>query len=488
MKKYIIYISCFTALIFGLISCSKSFLEEPPRTVTMADLLNDPQNGSIRVLGAIYHRLYDWEAHGFSWVGVSSITSDEADKGSSPGDGGADKIEMDSWNLNPSNISFKEVWEGHFEGVGRACNAIAFFEQSTLADADKTRFIGEAKFLRAYFNWNLVRCFGGIPKIDRVLSSQADIEAASIRATQAEIYDFIEQDLNAAIGGLPSSIAASERGRPTQAAAQAFLAKLMLYRQRFGEANSLCDAVISSNQYGLLPDYAQIWREAGEFGKESLWEINAVTTNPSRGLVGYSEVQGMRGSGDGDYGWGFNVPSQRLFDSYEPGDKRREATILVSGSVLWDGYQTDAALPNKYYNYKAFCSKTQETNNNRNQSNKNLRVFRYGEVLLIKAEAANEIGDTTAALVALNALRTRAGLPTTYAGSVDQLREKIYHERSVEMAMEHDRTFDLRRTGRAGQVLRAAGKGFIDGTHEFFPIPQSQIDLSGGKLAQNPGY
>lgn len=487
MKKNSLLVLIVAAVLFPW-ACSKSFLEEPPRTVTVDQLINDPANGAERILGAVYARLYDWETHSFSWLGVSSITSDEADKGSTPGDGGADKIEMDAWNLNPSNLSFNEVWEGHFEGVGRATNAIAFFEQMNLPDADKARLIGEAKFLRAYFNWNLVRCFGGIPKIDKVLASQADIEAASTRASAQEIYDFIAQDLEAAIASLPTSIPTAENGRPARAAAQAFLSKVMLYQKRWANAASLADQVIQSGQYDLLPDYAQIWREAGEFGKESLWEINAVTTNPTRGLVGYTEVQGMRGSGDGDYGWGFNVPSQSLVNAYEPGDKRREATVLYRGTTLWDGFETSATLPNAYYNYKAFVSKTRESYFDRNQSNKNLRVFRLGDVLLIKAEAANELGDTTAALVALNRVRRRAGLGPAIAGSVDALREKIYHERLVEMALEHDRTFDLRRTGRAGQVLRAQGKNYVDGKHDLFPVPQRQIDLSGGKLTQNPGY
>lgn len=487
MKK-ILTIAALALALMGNWSCGKGFLEEPSRTVTIQDLINDPQNGAERILGAVYNRLYDWETHSFAWIGVSSITSDEADKGSTPGDGGADKIELDAWTFVPSSLSFNDVWEGNFEGVGRACNAIAFFEQMDLPQVDKQRFIAEAKFLRAYYNWNLTRCFGGIPKIDKVLASQADIEAASVRASQAEIYAFIEQDLRDAITGLPTTVSAAEYGRPTTYAAQAFLAKVLLYQQRWAEAESYADAVISSNQFSLLPDYGMIWREAGEFGKESLWEINAVTLNPSRGITGYTEVQGMRGSGDNDFGWGFNVPSESLFNSYEPGDKRRDATFLVSGSVLWDGYQTASDLPNRWYNYKAYCSKIAETNFDRGQSNKNLRVFRYGEVLLIKAEAANELGDTTAALVAVNELRARAGLGQTFAGGVEQLRQKIYTERWHEMAMEHDRIFDLRRTGRAEQVLKAIGKAYTPGKHEYFPIPQRQIDLSGGKLLQNPGY
>ncbi|MBK7693945.1 MAG: hypothetical protein IPI30_06390 [Saprospiraceae bacterium] len=99
----------------AFLSCSKSFLDEPSRTVTIDELINHPENGAQRILGAVYNKFYDWNIHSFSWIGVSSITSDEADKGSTPGDGGADKIEMDNWLLSPTNLSFNDVWEGNFE-------------------------------------------------------------------------------------------------------------------------------------------------------------------------------------------------------------------------------------------------------------------------------------------------------------------------------------------------------------------------------------
>ena len=119
--------------------------------------------------------------------------------------------------------------------------------------------------------------------------------------------------------------------------------------------------------------------------------------------------------------------------------------------------------------------------------------FKVGAVIqwqdqTIKAEVENELNNPDAARDALNQLRNRAGLANTTAVTKDEIREAIYKERRVEMAFEHDRTFDLRRTGRAGVVLRALGKNYIDGKHELFPIPQIQIDRSNGIMVQNPGY
>jgi hypothetical protein len=469
-------------------SCSKSFLEEGSRTVTIQDLINNPQNGAQRILGAVYNKFYDWNIHSFAWIGISSITSDEADKGSVPGDGGSDKIELDAWNISPSNISFNDVWEGNFEGIGRATYAIFFIEQMQLDAAEKMRYIGEAKFLRAYFYWNLVRCFGGVPKIDKVLENQADIEGASQRATEAEIYQFIISDLQSAITSLPMKIAKAEQGRPSLYSAKMFLSKVYLYQKNYGMSKAMISDVVQNPDFGLLSDYAKIWREEGEFSKESIWEINSIATNPPKGITGYTEVQGMRGSGDGDYGWGFNVPSSTLYQSYESSDLRRDATFLKSGSTLWDGFVSSPSLPNPYYNYKAYVSKTAETYFDRGQSNKNLRIFRYGEALLILAETSAEMNDLATANKAINELRKRAGLSDlNFVDKADAI-QKIYKERQVEMAMEHDRIFDLRRTGRAGTVLRSQGKGYVDGKHDLFPIPQRQIDLSGGKITQNPMY
>jgi hypothetical protein len=477
----------FLLLISTTLACKKSFLTEEARTVTVNNLINDPQNGSERLIGAVYAKLYDFNVHSFSWIGITSITSDDAEKGSDAGDPGTDKDRLDAWTFDATSLSFDEIWIGNFEGIGRACYALKYLPDMNLDPVVRNRYIGEAKLLRAYFYWNLVRSFGDLPKIDHVLESQADIQAASTRVPASEIYAFIEQDLNEALAMLPPVITPSERGRVTVDAARALLAKESLYRQNWGRAKSMCDAIIATNQYALLPDYAMIWREAGEFSVESIWEVNAIGTSPNRGIEGYFVTQAPRGPGG--LGWGFNTPSADLYNAYEPGDRRRDATIMQRGQTLWDGFIVNSGAPNQYYNYKSYVSKTQETFNGEDwQSNKNLRLFRFGEILLIKAEAENELGDTTAAKTALNALRIRAGLLPVNAISKDQMRNTIYKERRVEMAFEHDRMFDLRRTGRAAAVLQALGKPYQSPKHDLFPIPQRQRDLSALRLSQNTDY
>jgi hypothetical protein len=168
---------------------------------------------------------------------------------------------------------------------------------------------------------------------------------------------------------------------------------------------------------------------------------------------------------------------------------RRDATIIISGQTLWDGWVTNVAAPNQRYNYKSYVSKFMESwGKQDNETNKNLRILRYGDLLLVAAEAYNELNDTSKALKYLNMVRTRAGLANATATTQADIRTAIWKERRVEMAMEHDRVFDLRRTKQAGSVMRAHGKAYVDGKHDLYPIPQRQIDLANGKLIQNPGY
>lgn len=478
-----LFILCLVFLV-GINGCGKKFLEEEPRTITIQELL-ESNDGAERLTAAIYNKLYAWGLHSFSWMGVTSIASDDADKGSDAGDLGTDKGDLDNWTFTPSSISFSDLWINNFEGIGRATYALKFLPETI--SPDKERYIGEAHFLRAYFYFNLVRLFGGVPLIDKVLESETEIASASTRATEAEIYTLIESDLNEAISRLPATVPAAENGRASQYAAQGLLAKVFLYQKKWDQAKAMADVLITSGKFGLVDDYAMIWREAGEFSKESIWEVNCIGVTPNLGVENYFVVQAPRGANG--LGWGFNTPSENLVNAYEAGDVRKAGTIMFAGQTLWDGFQVSPLASNPRYNYKSYVSKTKETFNGDDiNTNKNLRILRYGEILLIKAEAENELGNPVPAKTTLDKIRERAGLLPSTASGKDALREAIYKERRVEMAFEHDRMFDLQRTGRAGEVLRALGKNYVDGKHNLFPIPQKEIDLSNGELIQNPGY
>jgi starch-binding outer membrane protein, SusD/RagB family len=500
MKRIILFIF-MTSLIMSLgVSCKKDWLNPASENILIPEdtTFNRPENAT-KFVNSVYAQLTDWQVSVFSWLGVSSMTSDDADKGSDPGDNGTDKDQMDNFSYGPTSLSPREVWNGNFIGVGRANQAIDKVPLFNIPQALKDRLIGEAKFLRAFYYFNLVRCFGDVPKIERVFTSDSIelITAAYIRAPKSEIYDLMIADLLDASAKLPlkTEYAPADLGRATKGAAQGLLAKVYMYQKNWAQAMAMSDLVISSNIYSLESNYAVIWRQSSENGPESVFEIQGQNGAEGWGIGGYSEIQRARGTVTGGFGgWGFNTPTADLEAAYETGDVRKDATIYKRGQTLWDGAVVANDVTNPRYSYKAYASQTQETNYDGWNTNKNIRILRYAEVLLINAEAANEIGQTAKALTNLNLVRARARggapgvLPDITTTDQGLLRAAIWKERRVELAMEHDRFFDLVRQGRAGPVLRAHGKNFVDNKHELFPIPLNEILISQGKLTQNPGY
>ncbi len=462
-------------------SCDGDLDVDPQNAINENDFLNNPDN-AVQLVNGVYNKMLDFDMYSFPWIGITSITSDDADKGSSPGDTGADKHKMDALTFDPSDLSFNEVYRGRYSGIYRANNALFYLEQLQIDEALKNRLIGEVKFLRALFYFDLVRCFGDVPLVvEKIDLNDTELinQTVFVRRPKADVYAQIEADLTDAIGRLPikSQYAAADLGRATKGAAQALLAKAHLYQQEWDAAFAMAGEVISSGQYGLMADYAQVWREVGENHQESIFEVQATLT---KGLIQYTGVQGPRGTPD--LGWGFNTPSVNLENSYADDDPRREATILYVPSVLWDGFVAPNTLSNPRYNYKAYQSSIAEPwNGNKDETAKNLRILKYSDILLIRAEAAFQLGNTGEARDRVNEIRGRVGLGALASISLPE----IYNERRWEMAMEHDRWFDLVRTGQAAAAMAADGKTFIVGKHEVFPIPEPQITLSGGLLTQN---
>ena len=199
----------------------------------------------------------------------------------------------------------------------------------------------------------------------------------------------------------------------------------------------------------------------------------------------YSQVQGVRGTGDWDLGWGFNVPSTSLEAAYETGDPRKARTILYSGGTSLYGETVPSGLTNPRYNNKVSTPRSKQSAiNNRFAWWMNVRLLRYADVVLMYAEAANELGgvdNTTRSLAALNSIRARARgsnnaiLLNVVSTNQTVLRTAIRQERRVELGMEHERFFDIVRWGIAASVLQAQGKTFVVGKDELLPIPQTQM-------------
>ncbi len=471
-------------LSLSLYSCEADLNVDPKENQTELDLLNDPAN-AIQLVNGVYNINLAYGMYGFSWIGITNITSDDADKGSTSGDSGADKNLLDALTFTSSSPSFTDVWKARYQGIGRANNALFYLEQLSLESNFKDRLIGEIKFLRALWYFDLVRCYGGVP----IVTTQIDINDIELvnsivytRKTVPETYAQIEADLLDAIDKLPlkSQYAPEDMGRATKGAAQALLAKAYLYEQKWQKSFDLTGEVMASGQYSLMTDYAEVWRQTGENGTESIFEVQATLQN---GLQDYTNVQGPRGTPD--LGWGFNTPSLGLTNSYDAADLRKAGTIMFIPSILWDGFVAPTTLTNPRYNYKAYQSSLKEDwDGNKSVTAKNLRILKYSDILLIRAESAFRLGNSPEAVTQINAIRNRAGLADVTTVTL----QSIWNERRWEMAMEHDRWFDLVRTGQAKTAMAANGKTFVVGTMEVFPIPQEQITASGGVLTQNFGY
>ncbi len=508
MRTYINAALSFIMLILVAASCSKSFLdldlEGKPTTAS------DPSLSEKLVTG-VYNTLLlgdTWGAgdiHGISYISATNIMSDDAEKGSSPSDQ-ATINELDNFTLTSTNLFAASLWNGYYIGISRANFALAnLYEAQGIEESLKNRYIGEVRFLRGYYYFNLVRFFGGVPKILRVPKDANDANSDptfQTRASADTIYKVIIDDLTFAINSLPETQA--QTGRITKGAAQSMLAKVYMYKNDWTKVKEYTDYVIGSNIYSLTDDYSTIWKQAGNFNSESIFEVSTGKyDNSDFGIQNYSQFQGPRVGGLGgwrDLGWGFCTPTDNLISAYEPGDKRLASTIIFidntgsyNGTILWDGFRIPSkdSVQNLYYNYKAYhseISKEEDFFYNRDKKMKNVHIMRYAEILLINAEAANELDMAADAIINLNLVRTRAGLPATTATSKEEIRDAIWKERRVELALEHDRFFDLVRQGRVEQVMNALGKNFTKNKNELLPIPSVQIQLSGEKLSQNPGY
>lgn len=486
-----------------IVGCSENFLDIKVQGGVTTK--TDP-NLAKKLVTGVYNSLLQGDAfgngdvHGWGFISVTSIISDDADKGSTIGDQAVPIGDIDNFTLTPTNRFVESLWSGHYNSIGAANQAIqALKTATTLDEAEKRKLLGEVRFIRGYIYFNLVRMFGPVPLVLRVPVDAADANSDPAFQTRAElgvVYDSIKRDLQYAVDNLLLK-SQSEVGHINKGTAQAMLAKVHMYRGEWPQVYTLTNAVIQSGQYDLVDDYATIWRQVGDNNIESIFEIQTGEfNNENLDIDNYIVSQGPRVGGSGgwdDLGYGFNNPSASLLAAYEPGDLRKEATVIAidnsgthAGTILWDGFRIPSSdsVQNLFYNYKAYTSRTKESFARPESKNrpKNIRILRYADVLLMHAESIVKDGGAGDADAFVNEVRLRAGLgPKSGVTEAD-----IWQERHIEFAMEHDRFWDIVRQGRAAQVMLSSGKtNFVAGKHELLPIPNSQIVLSGNKLTQN---
>ena len=433
--------------------------------------------GKLRTQGGIT----DWDRYWFQ-----SIRSDDATKGSTPGDAAARGTIME--NFAYSTIEFAANWNGHYSLIFTCNDLIADVDGSGKTDSGTITNKAEAMAIRGFAYFELRRDYGEVPIIlNRIVTPSDGIKAKS---TIAAVDEQIISDLEFAAENLPLNWPAYP-GRATKGFANAILAKLYLYQGNWAKALEKAEIVINSGEYALFNSYETLFKEQGDNCIESIFEVQFLREAGVNYSNNYYVSQGIRGAGNWNLGWGFNVPTQNLINAYEANDPRKKSTILFEGQDDGFGTTTTTGLAQPYWNKKAYSTPSYRTQQGVLANHWfNIKIIRYADVILMAAEAANELDNTTKAATYVNQIRKRArgnnaGILPDVSGDKNTLRVAIKHERRIELAMEGERFYDIVRWGDASGIL--GGAGYQD-KNKYYPIPQTAIDQSGGVLVQNPNY
>jgi len=488
------------AVMVVFVSCKKDYLELTPRGTALEDNFYKNETEVMQGVIAVYDVTQWGTTGGYTMkMPLLSAASDDCFAGGSNASDQPNWVAYDNFNMNSSLGPQVGLWNKNFTGINRANVILSKIDKATtLSAAFKTRVTAETKFLRAYFYFDLVRWFGNVPLITKVLETSELY--SQVQSTPAQIYAQIEKDLRDAIPGLPITISTSEKGRISQGAAKAQLGKVLLYQNdnaKMTEAATLFEDVNrAGNPYGysLLPNYADIFNPANKFNAESILEIphsnNAAWTdwgyiNGGEGNVG-TQFIGMDSYNGDTYssGWGFCPVTLDLVNVMK-NDPRFAATIIdgaalkAAGATYNARYQNTDYFIKKYAPLKAFRSASGVAEQNWPIDEIEIRL---ADTYLMQAEALLRSGGSAArAKELLDAVRARVGL-----ASIPATLDNVYAERRLELATEGHRFFDLVRTGRAVAVL--GSQGFKAGKSEYLPIPLNEIEVTKGGIKQNPGY
>jgi hypothetical protein len=472
-------------------SCSDEFVNiEPQYSIDSENYFNVPEDYNQAVIAA-----YDLLQTTYLNAMLGEIASDNSLCGGESASDVPGFQQIDDMIHTPNNDNLQDLWDWMFSGVQRATYVIEFKDKIDFTGKDK--LIAEAYFLRAYYNFELVKWFGPIPIKPNARFEVGD-ETSIPRSPVEEVYSYIEEDLLLSLESLPLDVL--EKGRVSSGAAKSLLGKVYLYQNKFEFAANVLDEVIDSNVYGLEPNYGLIFENDGENGKESVFEVqytdlegagfDCFQCSEGNIAVGFNGIRQYNGPLF-DSGFSFNVLTQSLVDAFEIADIRKEVAVLdiedwasKTGATYGTGYEHTG-----YFNRKYIARKGDSNIGDQNLTNpNNYRAIRYADVLLMAAEAhaKKPSPDNLKSNSYLNMVRSRAfgdNLSQTSL-SGEGIIDAIFNERRLEFAGEGHRFFDLVRTGQAQDFI----DGFVINKHEIFPVPLQEIQFSNGNWNQNQGY
>lgn len=512
MKKNLIYY--LTGMLL-LSSCSKSFLEISPETTITGGTFYKTESHFNLALVAAYEPLRDIVYPGLY---MDEMRSDNAFfRYYAPGRGPANWVEdIIQWTDQSQTTAVNNRYYADYRGIARANTILSRIETSDIQEEVKQQIAGEALFLRAFYYFDLVTHYGGVPLyLEEVTDEQSSYVS---NATIEEVYAQIISDLNIAIPNLPVAATFPQTGRATKGAAKMLLAKAYMSRpqREYVLAEKELRDILNMN-YKLLDDYGDVFDPKNKNHAESIFEIqyregpDGQQSNFIYYMLPKTEdaglITGLRENNVDMGGW--NVPNQEFIDSYEAGDLRLHESIKVVEGTLAGGdpyfdpiicleiRELGSYVPEAGKFYFPYVSKyvhgpyAQPYN-----TGENWPVFRFADALLLLAENLVQQGKDGDALPYLNKVRNRAGLPDLTVATL----ENVLNERRHELAFENQRWTDLIRTGKAIEVMSAYGQQMkqqysflpansfnVTENRLIYPIPYRELQLN-PSLKQNPGY
>ena len=499
MKK--LHYILFLFLLPVVQGCSK-FLDKTPLDsvntenywLTASDAIN-AVNGAYQPLQ--WPKLYNmriWTTD--IWAGNSVV-------GAGGGTDGIETVDIANFVTMTDNAAALDIWRGPAPGILRANLVIENVPGMDIEESIKNRVTGEARFLRGLYYFILVQLFGDVPLITKAQTPEDDLKPS--RTPKDQVYALIIEDLKEAAALLPekNQYSSADIGRASKGAALGLLAKVYLTLKQYDKVIDLCGE-INSLQYRLNEDYGDNFRINTENSIESLFEVQYL----GKTSFGFwdnenqaSWVSTFTGPRNSDFvagGYGWKQPTAEFVNSYEAGDLRKDITILYPGGPNFDSKPYLASYSTTGYSLRKFLvSKSESPDYDTNPLN--FPVLRFADILLMWAEALNESGKTAEAQAVasdihtggpLNRVRLRAGLNNIQGLNQQELREKIIHERRIELAFEGHRWFDLIRYGNGQYALdffHSIGKTNATSKHLLLPIPLKEIEAN-PNLVQNPEY
>jgi hypothetical protein len=471
MKRNTTFFSLLLVLVFWCSSCT-DLLDKQPLGRLDADSYFKTADDAIQAVNATYQPLLISDNNkNFYWV-FGTIASDDAVVG---GDGSRPGIvDIDILKPTAATEELNDFWKLNYSGIVQANTVIA---KTALIDADatlKNRIIGEGLFLRAYYHFILAQVFGDVPLI---LKIQPPEEVLVHRTCRSKVFEQVATDAAEAASLLPVTYGAGDIGRATKGAALALKAKAHLYLQQWDQVVSTIAEIKALGVYQLQEDYRNNFLKNTQNNSESVWEIQHA--NLELGVGNNLNQQWL--SKKVTDGYGFAEVTMDFIDAFEADDPRLLFTVARKnedyfGVTYKASFSSTGASPRKFL--QPASEVTQKSDGDINYT-----AIRYAEVLLWEAEALNELGRSSDALVPLETVRARAraqaanpatALPMITTTDQQELRDIIRHERRVELGFEFHRFFDLVRWGIAKDILT----GFIPGKNEVFPLPQTELDLN----------